>query len=121
MNDFNSKNLPDTLSTQEETKITKYFRSNGKKFRICYVPTNKKKILNVQINYHINFFIPVVKRLVNCKKYQIIHFYTNMEGNKEIKETRKELERIILECKINRKIIYEGKQISKLTYILSIY
>lgn len=65
--------------TFEEKRITNYFMIEKDKYRLCYTPKGNPKNLSIQLNYHITCFGPVLKKIINLMKYDVIKIYTKSE------------------------------------------
>lgn len=70
MNNENYKNI------FEEKRINKKFLISNDKYRICYTPKGDTKKLSILLNYHITKFGPILKQIIELKKYDTIKIFT---------------------------------------------
>lgn len=62
-----------------ETRITRHFSIEDKKFRLCYTPRGGFGAVSIQLNYRIAGIGPFVLRIVRLGKYRSIRIYLNQK------------------------------------------
>lgn len=67
------------LRMRTETRITRHFFIEDKKFRLCYIPRGGLQAVSVQLNYHIAGMGPFLHQIVCLGKYRTIRVYLNQK------------------------------------------
>lgn len=81
----------DKTKTFEEKKITDYFMIAKDKYRLCFTPKENTNKVSILLNYHIACFGPILKKIINLKKYDIIKIYTKSDFIDEDDELNRKL------------------------------
>lgn len=75
----------------EEKKITNYFTIAKDKYRLVFSPKENTNKVSILLNYHITCFGPILKKIINLKKYDLIKIYTKSEFIDENEELNDKL------------------------------